>query len=856
MDSPELPECPVCLQTYDGVCTIPRVLACGHTACEYCLINIPQKYPQTICCPACTQLVKYPSPQGPSSLPKNIDLLRLIPGTAIAHHLQTKFPGKGSRDDVNVDRVEFLPPLWSDEFYITWKRWIMPQDAVFMEEKGKGDGLLREGNKKIKLFKVGRDVFDCNGKGSVFKFSYAARILKLLSEMEDEVRGELGLVLKICSRQRRVNKVYGLWGDLEDGSLYLVFRKLNWTAEEMLGNFGDVLSEDGLPCFAMIGMEICEAVLALHLDGLTLGCFGFSCFELDGFGRLSLNLSEILVTGGMIHRIANRSVCGGRKIGEKDIGLTMGKIVECAVFVSPEVLFDISKEQTEMEHGNFSYSVGHNSDVWSLACVLLRLLLGGQFTEELVDSLRHVILKGNEESYSDCYSFNEILMEKVSSMFLSKCSEEFKCLQQTLCRCLNFDPGSRPVVSDILKCVRKLIFKSQFDSMLGFNEAIYEQPRGRCLVNGKLCKVPEGKPDEPGMDKFQGPVKFDEENPAQIEGIKDNKIFTNSLLKGNIKVKGIQGHLGCITGLTIGGGFLFSSSFDKSIRVWSLQDFSHVHTFKGHEHKVMAVTYADEEQPLCISGDSGGGIFLWNLNNPLGQEPLKKWCEQKDWRYSGIHALTTDGNGHLYTGSGDRLIKAWSIPDGTLICRMEGHKSVVSSLIAYGGVLYSGSWDGTIHLWSLIDHSILTVLGEDIPRSVTSVLSLTVNQNILVASHEDGHVKVWRNDMLMKSLKFHSGAVFATTMDNTLLFTGGWDRNVSVQELSRDEFDVDMRPLGSIPGDSAVTALLYWQGQLFVGYGDTTIKVNCLPKQKTRSGVDSCQPIPLKHVPCSSPPVA
>lgn len=86
-----------------------------------------------------------------------------------------------------------------------------------------------------------------------------------------------------------------------------------------------------------------------------------------------------------------------------------------------------------------------------------------------------------------------------------------------------------------------------------------------------------------------------------------------------------------------------------------------MHTFRGHEHKVMAVAFVDEEQPLCISGDSGGGIFLWSINIPFGQEPLKKWYEEKDWRYSGIHALAVSENGYLYTGSGDKLIKEWSL---------------------------------------------------------------------------------------------------------------------------------------------------------------------------------------------------
>lgn len=90
-----------------------------------------------------------------------------------------------------------------------------------------------------------------------------------------------------------------------------------------------------------------------------------------------------------------------------------------------------------------------------------------------------------------------------------------------------------------------------------------------------------------------------------------------------------------------------------------MQDLSYVHTLRGHKHKVMAVVYVDGEQPLCISGDSGGGIFLWGISVPLTQEPLRTWYEQKDWRYSGIHALAVGGNGYLYTGSGDRSVKAW-----------------------------------------------------------------------------------------------------------------------------------------------------------------------------------------------------
>lgn len=73
---------------------------------------------------------------------------------------------------------------------------------------------------------------------------------------------------------------------------------------------------------------------------------------------------------------------------------------------------------------------------------------------------------------------------------------------------------------------------------------------------------------------------------------------------------------------------------------------------------------------------------------------------------------------------------------------MNGHTSVVSTLAICDDVLYSGSWDGTIRLWSLNDHSLLTVLGEDVPGVMKAVRSITVDRHHLVASHENGCIKV------------------------------------------------------------------------------------------------------------------
>ncbi|XP_070670840.1 uncharacterized protein [Malus domestica] len=804
MESPELPECPVCLQNYDSESTIPRVLACGHSACEACLVRLPERYPETIRCPACTQLVKYP-PQGPTALPKNIDLLSFSlslhpnPNSGIS---QT--PHKQSADGVG----SFLPCIWSDEFYIKWKDWVLPSDAVSVETEvddgtrdelctvlkgrtgsgfGSGRVWFRE-EESVSLFRVGSLP---GSDSSGFEFSYTARVLKCLSGMREEERNEMGLLLRVSLRHcRRVCKVYGFWGNLEDGFLYLGCERRNRSFSGKLGAGEDGFTKDGLPAFAMIAMEVCEVVSGLNSEGFVAGCFGFSCFSFDDFGHVEVDLNEVLVTGRKVWRSVVDSVSGGIGTESTDaevLKLAFWNLFKDGDFVSPEVLIELLQKQGfAVECDSSRYPVGCGSDVWSLACVFLRLLLGKEFDEELV--------KNCGISFFDHVTYASWI-ERVRALIEGRLGQEYASLRENLCKCLNYDPASRPLVMDLMKCIRELIIKPQCDIMASLEGVIKEDSRSFCLILGQLCGTSKEILETPKENGLQGSEISGGSDFDQVGDERADSDFVDGLAGGKVKFKILQGHRDAITALAVGGDFLFSSSFDKTIHVWSLQDFSHVHTFKGHEHTIKALIYVDEEQPLCISGDSGGGIFVWGTCTPLRQEPLKTFHEDKDWRFSGIHALACR-NGYVYTGSGDRTVKA------------------------------CGSWDGTIRLWSLSDHSPLTVLGEDTSGTVASVLSLAVDRHMLIATHDNGCVKVWRNDVFMKSIKMHNGAVFASGIEGKWLFTGGLDKTVNVQELSGDEFQIDSRLIGSIPCDSVITTLLGWQGKIFVGCANRNIVVS------------------------------
>ncbi|GFS37616.1 preprotein translocase SecA family protein [Actinidia rufa] len=729
MDLLEPPECPVCLQPYDGASATPRVLACGHSACETCLSLLPQPFPHTIRCPACTQLVKCSHPQ---SLPKNIDLLRFASLFSNPDPQNPKKPNE--KQSIPITDRQFVPNLWSNEFYLTWKDWIVPEDALEVEF-GSDDGFccvsrgrivgfsgswglsarcLLKGREEVSLVRVGGSLCENNSK---LKYSYVAKILRFLCGMRDGERDELGLILKASnSRRSQIGKVYGLWCKSDDQGVYLVCERYGGSFLEKFADWRNGFVKDYL--------VVC----------LAMNCFGF-----DDFGHVHIDFNEALVMSRNVRWIIAEAILKKEEFQFS----SRSDALETLAFVSPELLFELLQtDATDLDCGAM-FAVGYGSDVWSLACVLLWLLIGEPFTDLMCNYLHCLVQLPSDENGSDYSGLYMNWMEKLRTTLETKMISEFVSLREILCGCLNYDPGSRPTVIDVWKCIRELVIKPKFDIMVSLPRVVNDN-KEHCLFLRELCQLQKKTNKTLERQLVNGLQEKDDNGREDVD--QDGEVrmdgdLVEGLSGGHVKCIDFKGHLDCITGLAVGGGFLFSSSFDKTVHVWSLQDFTHVHKFIGHEHKVMAVVYADEEQPLCISGDSGGGIFIWGISNPFGQAPIKKLYEQKDWRYSGIHALAISGNGYLYTGSGDKSIKAWSLKDYTLSCTMNGHKSVVSTLAVCNGVLYSGSWDGTIRLWCLTDHSPLTVLGEDAPGNLASVLSLAAYGDALVVAHENGCLK-------------------------------------------------------------------------------------------------------------------
>lgn len=596
-----------------------------------------------------------------------------------------------------------------------------------------------------------------------------------------------------------VSRLYGVWMSPHAAPLWMVSERHPRTVSQLLEE--EIINrEETVVRAGFLVMEACEVIMGLHSEGLVLGCLGLDCFCLDRFGHCLLDLNQAL------------ALCRGVQAG--------ASLNSVRAFIAPEVAAVLG-DTLRTEGRDFDGLVGCTSDIWSLGCVFMTLLTRD---EQLVP-----VAGWNSEGLYD--DWEKEVVTRLDATLLGTILEP---LAAVIASCLRYDPKSRPEIADVWKCIRGLLTKSG-DVTLAPDDDVAAQKSFRCLLLGELSSMFVDSGAVESDDKTQLSRGADGNSSDQDHGSNDG--FLNN--SGN-DLSGIDGpqsvgvfksstllaHRDCVTGLAVGGGFLFSSSYDKTINVWSLQDFSHVHCLKGHEHKITAIVVVDNDShSLCISGDSGSGIFVWRVDSTLKEEPLNKWYEHNDWLYRGVNCLAVSGTGYLYTGSRDKTIKAWSLEDYSLRCTMTGHKSTVSCLAVASGILYSGSWDGTIRLWWLTDHTPLSVLEDDAAGSIAPVLSISAETNFVASSYENGYFKVWKNDVLVKSEKLQNGAVYAVKLSGKWLYTGGWDKVINIQELLDDESEVELRDVASITCDSIITSVLPWDERLIVGLSNREIKV-------------------------------
>jgi WD40 repeat protein len=168
------------------------------------------------------------------------------------------------------------------------------------------------------------------------------------------------------------------------------------------------------------------------------------------------------------------------------------------------------------------------------------------------------------------------------------------------------------------------------------------------------------------------------------------------------RIHTLKGHRGAVLCLQCVESFVFSGSWDSTIRKWDLMTGECLAVMKGH---VSAV--------LCMHAP----------------------------------ASDTEGESHsdiLCSGSSDGSMCVWSIHSGQLLRQMAGHTHWIRCLQAKGDMTLTGCADGTVRMWDNQAAMKKDELRWDIKAHEEAVLCLKMSKSgdCFVTGGKDTYVKV------------------------------------------------------------------------------------------------------------------
>lgn len=390
-----------------------------------------------------------------------------------------------------------------------------------------------------------------------FCYSYTARLVEALHELEDRTRDELRFLVEASWKGRRgLCKIYGLWVNPEEESshLYMVSETFDRNLSDVLENgrkrSASIEIADKFLPFARIGLDLCEAVMVLHSEGIICGCLTTSCICFDGFGHCLIDLNKILLTCGRIWEIIS-SHASRREVDA-------AAVVNYQVYVSPETFIGLYDEDASGSCG--LQGTGYGSDVWSLACILIMVLTGDELlAPDVVDGWLAIIGKGMRESFVESYaSWKEKVVSKLESFLVGT---QFEPMLNVLALCLSYDLHSRPKVYDVWHSIELASIKSFSICSPPLDGFQAKDTPLHCLVLERFFPLSKHSSTVSSIEinlnicnasvtEMLESNEFDNKHPRQ--DINDGDLTRGIHGVGSHPVI-LQGHNDCVTGLAVGG---------------------------------------------------------------------------------------------------------------------------------------------------------------------------------------------------------------------------------------------------------------------------------------------------------------
>jgi WD40 repeat protein/serine/threonine protein kinase len=200
-----------------------------------------------------------------------------------------------------------------------------------------------------------------------------------------------------------------------------------------------------------------------------------------------------------------------------------------------------------------------------------------------------------------------------------------------------------------------------------------------------------------------------------------------------------DGHAGGpIKGLafTPDGRRLASASWDRTVRVWDVDEGRTVLVLRDHTEPVLAVAVSPDGSWVA-SASADRTVKVWDANTGAVVRTLTGHT-------GGVQAVQFSPQGDLLASAGrDKSIRLWKVPTWQEMSILHGHTAPVRALAFSpgGGRLASGSDDWTIRVWRPETGEELATLRGHTGR--ISGVAFTPDRSAIISASYDGTVKVW-----------------------------------------------------------------------------------------------------------------